>query len=1036
MKVRNYLGIALLVGLSVILFSCGGSEAEQPPPPAPEPEEQPQAIIQEEDLETIQVAEITHALITFITGDAYIIDDGDTDGGFFADIGGTLGPGQSLEVETGYAELQIGDIGTVRVQEASTVRLDDIVLSSQGSSVDIRVVSGSVLNKVERLAGTDSYEIRTETAVMGVRGTEFGVNVDPDGGTRVAVREGRVAMVPPAADPERVRQRAAGAGNAAAAVEAVAVSLAENAPVIEANQESRLDRADAAEAEVVAARMEETIVEIEERSQAGETMDVEEVAVRLTAAAEETTSAAQAKTEERRTELTEESREELEEIEEIRYIPLPPPPAEESGDTADAEAEDGEEAEAEPTPVAMPVLVPVRVQVLPEGASIAINGRRVGQNRFSGVYQPGDQVTFELSLDGYRTETLSVTVDPDRGRAYQVQLAAIPQRPEPEPEPVEATFGISTDPADAQIFIDGRRAGTGNVSESFEVGREIVVRAELEGYDTVEQTVSITEEIEPLSISLSRTIAGIRIETVPDDAVVTINGENRGEGSVTAEFPLGEEVTVSVSRDGYKTVERTVEVEGTAEAVRFELEQLIGTVSVSAQPADATILINGQRVGSGSVSREYPVGTELTLRIQRSTYAPLEIPVTVGEGINELEYQLSRNIGALAVTVVPNNARITINGQSAGTGSVTREFAIGETVQVSASRPGFAPVQRSVQVSDTRSSVELRLQPRPIEATISAASSPWIRGLVTDGTRVFGADGSGTVYAVDPAGRLLWQRATGNSGNENSVPVVSGGRVAFSGAAELVVMSATTGQVQGRRALSGAESHLFGRRVTPRSGGWFFPSDDAVLLLSADGRSEQRRFAIPGGSKMSAGVASNRILLADQQGGVVILDAASGNVITTVSTGMTQPVAVAPAIAGNTAVFVGRRGTVTAINVSGGTVLWESGLPGGRGSFVDPVIVGQRVLFLDRNELIALSLADGSRSYSLNGVAGTPAVDGTTIYVPYTDGTIRALDGTTGRTLRELSLPAGAAGGAVMVGERVATGLEDGRVVIIHPAGM
>ncbi|MFP4153296.1 MAG: PEGA domain-containing protein, partial [Alkalispirochaeta sp.] len=608
--------------------------------------------------------------------------------------------------------------------------------------------------------------------------------------------------------------------------------------------------------------------------------------------------------------------------------------------------------------------------------------------------------------------------------------------PEPEPEPIEANLEVSTDPGDARIFIDGREAGTGTFEEAFEVGQEVVVRAELDGYDTVEQTVSITEEIEPLSISMNRTIAGVRIETIPDDAVVTINGENRGQGSVTAEFPLGEEVAVSVSREGYESVERTVEVEGTAEAVRFELERLIGTVTVSAQPADAAILIDGRRVGTGSVSREYPVGTDLTLQIQRSTYAPLEIPVTVEEGINEFEYQLSRTIGSLAVTVVPNSARISINGRAAGTGSVTQEFAIGETVQVSASRPGFAPVRRSVQVSDSRAAVELRLQPRPIEATISAASSPWIRGLVTDGTRVFGADGRGTVYAVDPGGRLLWQRATENSGNENSQPVVSGGRVAFSGAAELVVLSATTGQVQGQRALSGAESHLFGRRVAPRRGGWFFPSDDAVLVLSADGRNEERRFSVPGGSKMSVGVASNRILIADQQGGVVILDASTGNVITTVSTGMTQPVALAPAISGNTAVFVGRRGTVTAISVSGGSVLWESSLPGGRGSFVDPVVVGQRVLFLDRSDLVALSLGDGSRSYTLSGVAGVPAVDGTTIYVPYADGTIRAHDGSTGRTLRELSLPAAAAGGAVMVGERVATGLEDGRVVIIHPAGM
>ncbi|MDA3951845.1 MAG: hypothetical protein PF508_21740 [Spirochaeta sp.] len=128
----------VVTAFSFVLWSCGGGE--EPPQPQPEPEPA-QATIEEQELETIAIPEIDHALITFITGDAYIVDDGDDDGGYLADIGSALGAGQSLDVETGYAELQIGDIGTVRIQEESSVRLDDIVLSSAGSSVDIRVVS-------------------------------------------------------------------------------------------------------------------------------------------------------------------------------------------------------------------------------------------------------------------------------------------------------------------------------------------------------------------------------------------------------------------------------------------------------------------------------------------------------------------------------------------------------------------------------------------------------------------------------------------------------------------------------------------------------------------------------------------------------------------------------------------------------------------------------------------------------------------------------------------------------------------------------
>jgi hypothetical protein len=1082
------LSVVILTILSV-LWSCGGPDE---PEVSREPEEAPQAVIQEEELDTIALPTIDHALVTFLTGDAYITD-GDDPEGDVADIGSLLGQGQQLEVDSGYVELQIGDIGTVRVTEQSKIQLDDIVLSSAGSSVDLRVVSGSILNKVERLAGNDTYEVRTETAVMGVRGTQFGVNVGADGGTRVAVREGRVAMVPPAADPERVRRRAATSGEAAEAVEAIAVTMTENAPVIEANQEVSMDRASAEEAEVAAAEIENTITEIESRAAAGETVNFEEVSARLATAAAQTTERARETTEQRRTEVSEESRVELEQIEQIRYIPIPPPPAEPEVD------EDGQETADQPAPAPVQVLVPVRLRVEPAGAQIMIDGRPVARDRFSGVYQPGERLRFELTLDGYQTETLDVTVDPDRGRAYQVQLAQVPRRPE------TAELSVTVQPRQARISINGSRGGSGSVTESFEVGREVTVRAEMDGYVTEERTVTISSDLAPVRFELARASAGISIEAEPSDAVILINGEEAGSGSVTAEYPQGERLEVSVSREGYRTAERAVTVGDTAQPVRFQLEQIMGTVAISAEPTDARILIDGAQAGTGSVSREFPAGTQLTVEIERADYATLSVPVTVQEGTNNLNYELSRELGRLSVTatpstarilingtemgtgqvtqdlpagqsatvsavqdgyvtqertvqvstgttplrfslergaaqlsvtVQPTDARIAINGRDAGAGSTSRSVTTGDTVRVTATRPGYAPAERSVQVGPAGQTLELRLEPRPVEQTINAGASGWVRGFVSDGTRVYGADTAGTVYAVDPAGRVVWQQNTGNSGNENSIPVVANGRVVFSGAAELVVLSATDGRVLNRRALSGPESHLFGRRVTSRSGGWYLPTDEALLLLNTDGADAGRRISLPGGSKMSVAVAGNRLVTADQQGEVLILDASSGNVEATVNTGMTQPVALAPAVAGDVAYFVGRRGTAVAVNVATESTVWETALPGGRGSFIDPLVAGNVLYILDRSDLIALSLRDGSVQYTIRNVAGMPAVIGETTYVVLEDGELQRVQTSTGRVLGTLRLPAGGAGGITAVGQRLAVGLQDGRIVIVHPDGM
>jgi outer membrane protein assembly factor BamB len=1028
-----FLPVLIVVTLS-LFWACGGSE--EPPrstelpveqeqdvevAPEPEPEDQEGTAVQEVELEKIAIPEIDHAMVTFVTGDAYITDTDDPDG-VIADIGSQLGPGQQLEVETGYVELQIGDIGTVRVTEHSQIQLEEIVLSSQGSSVDIRVASGSILNKVERLAGNESYEVRTETAVMGVRGTQFGVNVSADGGTRLAVREGRVSAVPPAADPERVRRRAAETGEAADAVEAIATTLRESAPIIEANQEISFSRAAAEEVDVAAAEMETAIVEIETRVAAGERVDAGEVSPRLNTIALQTAEQVRAVTERLRLNVSETSRTQLAEIDEIRYVPIPPRPSEQSDSSPE------------------PVLVPVRVQVEPEGAQILLDGRPVARERFSGVFSPGEQLRFELTLDGYQSQTLDLTVDSEKGRAFQVRL--VPETPQPETEdpepetPETVNLDVSVEPDTAQLFLDGDPVGRGQVATPVEAGRTVTVRAALDGYEPEERRIEITPDVTPLRFDLEQMVGTVAISVEPADAQIRIDGESVGTGAARRDYPVGTQLVVEMDLATYAPLRVPVTVQEELTSLSYTLSRDVGQLSITATPNTARILINGAEIGTGRVTQELPAGQRATVSVVQDGYVAQERTVQVSTGTTPLRFSLERKTVQLAVTVQPGDARITVDGRNVGAGTVSHSVFAGETVTVRAARPGYAPTERSVQVGSDGRNLELRLEPRPIEEIIMAAPSAWVRGLVSDGSTAYGADGAGTVYAIDPAGRLLWQQRTGNSGNENSVPVVSGGRVAFSGAAELVVLSARDGRVMGRRSLEGPESHLFGRRVTPRPGGWYLPTDDAVVLLDTDGTPMGRTIALPGGSKMSFATVGERLVTADQQGAVLIVDADSGSVTTTISTGMTQPVALAPAVAGNTAYLVGRRGTAVAVDVTAGTVLWETTVPGGRGSFVDPVVAGDVVYVLDRNDLYALSRADGSVLYSIENAAGMPAVIGGSAYTPLESGVLQAVQVSSGRVGRSLNLPGPAAGGVAVVGRRLAVGLRDGRVVIVHPEGM
>ncbi|WP_319562789.1 FecR family protein [Marispirochaeta sp.] len=66
-------------------------------------------------------------------------------------------------------------------------------LEEGGAKTRIEVFTGSLSLKVARLSGREELSVKTESAVMGVRGTEFEVVTAPDGGVLVLCEEGSVS---------------------------------------------------------------------------------------------------------------------------------------------------------------------------------------------------------------------------------------------------------------------------------------------------------------------------------------------------------------------------------------------------------------------------------------------------------------------------------------------------------------------------------------------------------------------------------------------------------------------------------------------------------------------------------------------------------------------------------------------------------------------------------------------------------------------------------------------------------------------------
>ena len=146
------------------------------------------------------------------------------------------------------------------------------------------------------------------------------------------------------------------------------------------------------------------------------------------------------------------------------------------------------------------------------------------------------------------------------------------------------------------------------------------------------------------------------------------------------------------------------------------------------------------------------------------------------------------------------------------------------------------------------------------------SASPLIGAVEISGSSLVSADGTGHVIAIDRQGRVLWTAATLNTPNENSFAVAGSGVVAFSGAQELLLLDAASGQPVSRTPLDSTSTHLFGQRVWLSATLGISPTASGLRTFDPRTGRTLRDYPIPGGTLMSPSVANGKIYAVSQRG--------------------------------------------------------------------------------------------------------------------------------------------------------------------------
>ena len=128
-------------------------------------------------------------------GDMIITDDTGTALDFF-DMGETLPPGFSISTGGGIAEIRLDPNGTIlKLAEDTDFSITNFQGYKGSPSNEFTLLAGKLRTIAARTSGINYYNVRTPTAVMGVRGTDF-INEVGNSVSNVVVRQGLVEVIP------------------------------------------------------------------------------------------------------------------------------------------------------------------------------------------------------------------------------------------------------------------------------------------------------------------------------------------------------------------------------------------------------------------------------------------------------------------------------------------------------------------------------------------------------------------------------------------------------------------------------------------------------------------------------------------------------------------------------------------------------------------------------------------------------------------------------------------------------------------------
>ncbi|MEZ5490040.1 MAG: PEGA domain-containing protein [Gammaproteobacteria bacterium] len=279
---------------------------------------------------------------------------------------------------------------------------------------------------------------------------------------------------------------------------------------------------------------------------------------------------------------------------------------------------------------------PIEMRILPglvaveslnlAGARVQIDGVDIGETPLLDARVEAGEHELVVSRERYLPHRETITVN---GRSLR-------ERFEVQLDPAWAVVSFTSEPAGAEVLVDGESVGTTPMNAELLQGeRDVTVK--LAGHQAWQQRLSIIagQDTSIPRVQLIPADGLVFIRSNPSDASVTIDGVFKGQTPLEVALPPGVQHRITLFKAGYQEASRSITtVPDQESAVTLNLQPIVTSVQIAAVPEDAELYVNGEFRGSANQTIELMAASQ-QIEIRKAGYVPYTTEFVSRPGLDQ-----------------------------------------------------------------------------------------------------------------------------------------------------------------------------------------------------------------------------------------------------------------------------------------------------------------------------------------------------------------------------------------------------------------